>query len=335
MSHQQPGICHVALLRSVIRAKSQPYIGVRRIEAGVDYHSFIQPDERIFIGAETGIFADRGKSIFLFFFGELTENSVEDSKNLIFVSLCELRNIVPIQSQDAPLGFVGSLEVFPVQIGKDRLWHPAYQKVLAEVVHHFSVERRAKRFSCFKAMFNERYACLISHGPEELLEVHGEHFNMLLFGWNDDILNILLQADQRAGFQKVIPTIRYKIFDKLSGTGILLHFIEYNQRFPFVEHGGIERSQLCKKQIEVGAVIDKQIQDIPGCVTEIDDDVTAVLIRSELFCNKALTDTSCSVNQQSGTPVAFLLPGNKAVINLSFQHKSITPYYKYASLPIA
>ena len=69
LCHQQPRVRHIAFLRGVVGTEGKPYIGVGGVEAGINYHRFVQPDKGILIGTETCIFTQRTQPIFLFLFG--------------------------------------------------------------------------------------------------------------------------------------------------------------------------------------------------------------------------------------------------------------------------
>ena len=67
------------------------------IETGIHYHCFIEPDKRILISSESGLFAERRQLIFFFFSGKLLRYIVKHSEDFILVSFGEFCYIIAIQ----------------------------------------------------------------------------------------------------------------------------------------------------------------------------------------------------------------------------------------------
>lgn len=131
-----------------------------------------------------------------------------------------------IQLQNPAFGNIGCLEVLAIHVSKNGLRHPPNQNVLAKVIHDLPVKCCAKGLLCFKTMPNQWICGLVSHCPEKFLKIQRKHLNVILFRRNNDILDILFQPNQRSCFKVIKPAIRYKIFDKLACSRILLNFIK-------------------------------------------------------------------------------------------------------------
>ena len=143
---------------------------------------------------------------------------------------------------------------------------------------------------------------------------------MFLLRWDDNVLDVLLEPDERACFQIIVATIRHKVFDELPCAGELLHLIKHDEGLPVIELDPEENGQLGKKHIEVGAVIFKDVQHILRDISEINNDMAFILVRCELLGNETLANAPCSVNQQRCRPAASLLPRDEVIINFPPQH---------------
>lgn len=150
VSHKQPCVCHITLLRGIVSAQSKPDMRVCCIETGIYHHCLIQPYKGILIGSKAGLFSERGRPVFLFLFGKLSRNAIEHDKHLVLIALCKLCDILPVKIQDSAFGNIGCLEVFAVPVSNNGLRHTAYEDVLAEIIHDLSVKSCPKRFLCFK-----------------------------------------------------------------------------------------------------------------------------------------------------------------------------------------
>ena len=76
-----------------------------------------------------------------------------------------------------------------------------------------------QRFPLFKAGADIGHQRFFIQRPTEFLEIHGVHFDMALFRGNDNILDILLNGDQRASFYKIVATVCHQILNGLSSLG--------------------------------------------------------------------------------------------------------------------
>lgn len=156
---------------------------------------------------------------------------------------------------------------------------------------------------------------------------------MFLLRWDDNVLDVLLEPDERACFQIIVATIRHKVFDELPCAGELLHLIKHDEGLPVIELDPEENGQLGEKHIEVGAVIFKDIQYILRDIPKINNDVAFILVFCELLGNEALANAPCAVNQQSCRSAASLLPRNEVVINLPLQHTDSSCLSKSCCFP--
>jgi len=70
-------------------------------------------------------------------------------------------------------------------------------------------------------------------------------------------LDILFQPNQRSCLKVIKPAIRYKIFDELACSRVLLNFIKNDQRFPSVKRRCIEGCEFCEEKIKIRAIVDE------------------------------------------------------------------------------
>ena len=83
-------------MRSVVSTERKTDIRVGCIEAGVDYHRFVEPDKGRFKTPETRLLAERRKLVFLFFFGKLSGDIVKYCEYFIFIALGKLCDIFTV-----------------------------------------------------------------------------------------------------------------------------------------------------------------------------------------------------------------------------------------------
>lgn len=198
---------------------------------------------------------------------------------------------------------------------------------------NFSMHRLTQGFLRLECLPDKRNGDLIIQCPQKFFKVQGEHLQMFLLRWDDNVLDVLLEPDERACFQIIVATIRHKVFDELPCAGELLHLIKHDEGLPVIELDPEENGQLGEKHIEVGAVIFKDIQYILRDIPKINNDVAFILVFCELLGNEALANAPCAVNQQSCRSAASLLPRNEVVINLPLQHTDSSCLSKSCCFP--
>ena len=134
---------------------------------------------------------------------------------------------------------------------------------------------------------------------------------MFLFRRDDNVLDIFLEPNERAGFQIVIPAVCHQIFNELPGAGVLLYFIKNNQGFSLVQRCRIEGGQFCKKEIQIRTVINEKIKDILRCITKINRNMGAVFIGCKLLGNIALSYAPGSIESSALLPLLFCFQETK------------------------
>lgn len=85
---------------------SSENLGISGVEASVDDHRLIQPNERVLVSTEACGLAQRGQLIPFLLPGKLTGDSVKDSINFFLIPGGELGDVVTIQPQDTAFGFI-------------------------------------------------------------------------------------------------------------------------------------------------------------------------------------------------------------------------------------
>ena len=131
----------------------------------------------------------------------------------------------------------------------------------------------------------------------------------LFLGGNDDIAYVLLDGNERPGFNVIIPAIRHQILDSLPSTWKPLYLIEDQYRLtdrhiPY----SCQCLQFLKELVHIIKIINEQVFNRRTCLAEIDYDVTFVLILCKRFDKETLPDTTRAFHQDCSGSVGRLLP---------------------------
>ncbi len=180
-----------------------------------------------------------------------------------------------------------------------------------------------QRSPVIEAASDKRHRGKVAQRPQELLKIQRKHLNTLLLRRYDNVLNILSDANKRTCFNIVVSSILHEIFYQLPCSWILLHLVKYNDRRPFVERCRVEGGKLREKEVQIRAVIFKQIKDLHRCVPKVDHYITLVLVLSELSAEIAFSNSSRTVDHQCAGPSALILPLQQTVIQFSFEDDRI------------
>ena len=183
------------------------------------------------------------------------------------------------------------------------MWHPSHEHVLFEQSYHLLVDRLSDRRSPFEAFSYHLQSLVLSHGPQELLEVHGTHLHSVLFGRYEDGGRLGHYRDEGSGFDVIVSAVFHQMFDELSRTEIVLDLVEDDQGLPLIQFCAVDGRQAAEQKVEVAVVLLEGVDDI--VVREIHYDVALVFVPAELLGDEGLADTARTLDQERGFPVSF------------------------------
>ena len=107
-----------------------------------------------------------------------------------------------------------------------------------------------------------RHHPAVSCRPEKFLEIHGKHLKVMLFRRYDDIIDVLSDRNQRAGFNVVVASVSYKIFDRLPRARETLDFVEYDNALARFELNMVGTKQIHEERIKVIQIIHEKALDV-------------------------------------------------------------------------
>ena len=174
----------------------------------------------------------------------------------------ELEYVGPVQLQDVTLLGVGGSQIAGFHKRGNNLRHPADDKVLAEYVKNAAMHSITHRTGIAIGTFDYRHHPAVSCRPEKFLEVHGKHLKVMLFRRNDDIIDVLLDRNQRAGFNVVVTSVGDKILDRLPRTWETLDFVKYDNTFARLELNMVGTKQIHEECIQVFQIIHEKALDV-------------------------------------------------------------------------
>ena len=82
-------------------------------------------------------------------------------------------------------------------------------------------------------LFDEAFAYAVcrpvrANRPEELFEVKGKHFHLVLFAGDDDILDVFVYAQERTGLDVVVLAVFHQLLDRFARDRETLYLVEYD-----------------------------------------------------------------------------------------------------------
>ena len=138
----------------------------------------------------------------------------------------------------------------------DGLGHSPDAEIFAVPVH-YSLVQGTKRLGLVEAFPNEAGRNAIVQSPAKLLEVHRVHGDALLLRWNQYAIGHRFQRNERARLDIVVPPVGDKVLYELPSLGAKLHFVEYDEGFPWIESGVV----LERETVEESVKIVRRIED--------------------------------------------------------------------------
>ena len=183
---QQSGIPHIELQSVPVPVQADAHIGRRRIVADIADHRIFQPQKGAFVISKPAPASEGCQGELLFVLGELFGYLVKEGAHFSLVASCMFGDILPIELQDVSLHQVRLFEALRLQVGVDRLGHPAYDDVLSEEGHRLSVERLPQGLPFLEIIPDNAEQRRFIQRPQEFFEVHGIEFEMsATFSWMD------------------------------------------------------------------------------------------------------------------------------------------------------
>lgn len=134
---------------------------------------------------------------------------------------------------------------------------------------------------------------------------------------DDDLLDVLLDRDERAGLDEVEATVLHEVFQRGPGRRELLDFVEDDERLTGNEFHLEERLDAHEEIVEVVEVFREELLDRRIRLVEVDDDIRLVFPTGELLDDPALADTASAINQEKDLLVILLFPVEQFVVDLA------------------
>ena len=160
-------------------------------------------------------------------FLQLARYFLKNSGNFGFLIVGVFVNVIAIKSQYVTLHLIHLFKIPRFHILGDSLRHTPDNQVLPEIIHCPTVESLHRK-AFVKPHPDIRHQHLVSHSPQKFLKVHRKHFDGMFFRRQHDVLDILLDGNQRACLYVIITPVCHQVFDGCTGTWTKLHFIEYD-----------------------------------------------------------------------------------------------------------
>lgn len=151
-------------------------------------------------------------------------------------------------------------------------------------------------------------------GPEELLEVHRVHADLVLVSdriWRDIVLN---QADERTRGDDVVAAVRCERLQRCAGAGAVLDLIEEDQRPVRSESAlGMQGAELHDDSVHVQVAVEGLPR--PPVETEVHYDDVLVVLLAEAAYGVGLAHLSRPADQKAPPP-AVVLPFSEPRLDL-------------------
>ena len=157
-------------------------------------------------------------------------------------------------------------------------------------------------------MLDKRPRHLIAKRPKELLKIHGVHFQMTFLGRNHDVLDVLLDRHEGAGFHVVIAPVCHKVFDCSARFRTHLNLIKNDHRLAGIQLHVKVTGQVHKQRVQVIQIVRKELLDLIACAVEVNQNIALVFLLRKLLNAVAFAHTARAVDQQRGFSGAFLFP---------------------------
>ena len=229
-------------------------------------------------------------------------------------------DIIAIKFDDLPFGPIDRFELSLVNINLQRLRHSSYKHVFAKKRHRLAMQVVGQRLERFELRANNGCHRMLSHSPEKFLKVEGIEFERLLLGWDNNILDILPDRQQRASLEVIVAPICDKVFHHTASKGEHLHFIENDQTFPLMQLNPIVGGKIQEEGVEVIAVVAKILLHFFWGLKEVYFKARLVLVSPELSRKGALPHATRSLYKQRARSPGSLLPVTEPIIGFSLEH---------------
>ena len=143
---------------------------------------------------------------------------------------------------------------------------------------------------------------------------------MPFFRWDENLLDVLLDGNQRTSLNVVVSAVLDKMLDGFTSPRETLHFVKDDDRLAAVKRYAVFRAEDYEESVQVVQVILKGVEYGGTHVIEIDEDVGLVLRLGELFHDGGLANTSSPFHEQGFGSFGRLLPFKQFGVYLSFEN---------------
>ena len=155
----------------------------------------------------------------------------------------------------------------------------------------------------------------------------------MFFGWQHDVLDILLNGNKRASLNIVITPVCNQVLDGCTGTGAELYFVEYDQGTGFLAFrlAGSKfppevKFQTHEKHIEVIQIKVEKLHYLRIYLAEVHQNVRLVFFACKFFHDITFPYTPGSFYQKGSITLMVFLPFQQFIIYLSFHNSPIHLY---------
>ena len=116
-------------------------------------------------------------------------------------------DVVAVQLENVSFDGIHHIEIVLPGIFGYGLRHSTDHEILTESVHCLPVHGLSQFTPMGKTLLHQRHQRLVAQGPQELLEIHGLHFEMTFRRGDQDVAKVRLQGHQRTGFKIMVPAV--------------------------------------------------------------------------------------------------------------------------------
>ena len=231
----------------------------------------------------------------------------------------EFAEIIGIELDNLPLLGIHSAQILRIKVGVHGLGHAADQHVEAEIPHQFAAGGISDALTLFEGVLHERDGGGIAHCPAEFLIVHRVHLDAGFLTWDNDALGVLLDGEEGARLDVVIPVVFNQILDGLADLGGFLDLVEDDDGLALFQADVIDELQL---EEEAVAVVDMGdgFPDFIGGIGKVDLDVGGVLVLGEFLCYGGLAYAAGAFDKKGRGAVRCLLPFLEFLVYLAFEY---------------
>ena len=207
-----------------------------------------------------------------------------------------------------------------MRIGERRhgLRHSAHDEILPENIHDGFMQVASKRPPLREMLSDNRHRHRTPRRPHELLYIHWKHLKMPFLGGYHDVLDVLLNGNERPGLNIVIASVGDQILNRLPRPRESLHFVKYDNALPLGQLHIVGAQEIHEKRVKVLKILIEIALDLGGNLGKVNQEVRFVFIAGEFLGNPALADATRAIEHNGRFAIAHALPFKQLVVNLAF-----------------